>query len=61
MTLPFNMLSRCPVLNVSTGFAGNGMPTGMQIVGRTYDDISVFQVGANYEAATHWERFHPEM
>ncbi len=61
MTLPFNMLSRCPVLNVPTGFAKNGMPTGMQIVGRTYDDISVFQVGANYEQAARWDRFHPEI
>jgi amidase len=61
MTLPFNMLSRCPVLNLPTGFAANGMPTGMQIVGRTYDDISVFQVGASYEAATHWDRIHPQI
>ncbi len=61
MTLPFNMLSRCPVLNVPTGFAANGMPTGKQIVGQTYDDISVFQVGANYEAATHWDHVRPKI
>jgi amidase len=61
MTLPFNMLSRCPVLNVPTGFAANGMPTGMQIVGKTYDDTSVFQLGANYEAAAHWDSCHPEL
>lgn len=61
MTLPFNMLSRCPVLNVPTGFAENGIPTGMQIVGGTYDDTSVFQVGANYETAAHWDRLHPEI
>lgn len=60
MTLPFNMLSRCPVLNVPTGFAKNGMPTGIQIVGKTYNDTRVFQVGANYEAATNWDRWHPE-
>lgn len=61
MTLPFNMLSRCPVLNLPTGFAKNGLPTGMQIVGRTYDDTSVFQIGANYEAATQWDSCHPEL
>ncbi len=27
------------------------MPTGVQIVGRTYEDVSVFQVGAAIEAA----------
>lgn len=50
MTLPFNLFSRCPVLSVPSGLAANGVPTGVQIVGRTYEDISVFQVGAALEA-----------
>ena len=61
MTLPFNMLSRCPVLNVPTGFADNGMPTGMQIVGRTYEDTSVFQIGSQYEEAAQWDCRRPEL
>jgi amidase len=51
MTLPFNMLSRCPVLSVPTGRAGNGVPTGIQIVGRTYSDADVFRAGLAYETA----------
>jgi aspartyl-tRNA(Asn)/glutamyl-tRNA(Gln) amidotransferase subunit A len=51
MTLPFNVFSRCPVLSVPSGLATNGVPTGVQVVGRTYEDISVFQVGAAIEAA----------
>ncbi|MGZ6962536.1 MAG: amidase family protein, partial [Ilumatobacteraceae bacterium] len=51
MTLPFNLFSRCPVLSVPSGLATNGVPTGVQVVGRTYEDISVFQVGAAIEAA----------
>lgn len=49
MTYPFNMLSRCPVMSVPSGFAGNGVPTGVQIVGRTFDDVSVFRVAAELE------------
>jgi amidase len=45
LTVVFNILSRCPVLNVPSGFAANGIPTGVQIVGRTYDDLTPFQVG----------------
>ena len=56
MTYPFNMLSRCPVLNVPSGRASNGVPTGMQIVGPTYEDEVVFQAAAAYEAAT--EKFY---
>jgi Asp-tRNA(Asn)/Glu-tRNA(Gln) amidotransferase A subunit family amidase len=51
MTLPFNLFSRCPVLSVPSGRAANGVPTGVQVVGRTYEDVSVFQVGAAIESA----------
>jgi Asp-tRNA(Asn)/Glu-tRNA(Gln) amidotransferase A subunit family amidase len=54
MTLPFNVLSRCPVLAVPSGFAGNGVPTGIQIVGRTYDDETVFRIGAALEHVQPW-------
>ena len=51
MTTPFNTMSRCPVLSVPTGRAANGVPTGMQIVGRTYSDADVFRAGMAYEKA----------
>jgi Asp-tRNA(Asn)/Glu-tRNA(Gln) amidotransferase A subunit family amidase len=54
MTYPFNILSRCPVLAVPSGRAGNGVPTGVQIVGRAYDDPTVFRVGHAIEAADPW-------
>ena len=54
MTTPFNTLSRCPVLSVPSGFHPNGLPTGIQIVGRTYDDVSVFEIGLAFEQASPW-------
>ena len=54
MTVPFNICSRCPVLSVPSGFASNGVPTGIQIVGRTYDDVSVFRAAAAYERVRPW-------
>jgi amidase len=54
MTYPFNMLSRCPVISVPSGFARNGVPTGIQIVGRTYDDVRVFRAAAAFERASPW-------
>jgi aspartyl-tRNA(Asn)/glutamyl-tRNA(Gln) amidotransferase subunit A len=58
MTLPFNICSRCPVLSVPSGFSRDGVPTGLQIVGRTYDDVSVFRVAATLEQARPW-RYGP--
>ena len=52
MTTPFNMMSRCPVLSVPSGFAANGVPTGLQIVGPTYRDAVVMQAAMAFEAAS---------
>jgi aspartyl-tRNA(Asn)/glutamyl-tRNA(Gln) amidotransferase subunit A len=54
MTVPFNVCSRCPVLSVPSGRASNGVPTGMSVVGRTYDDLTVFQVGRAFEGVQPW-------
>jgi aspartyl-tRNA(Asn)/glutamyl-tRNA(Gln) amidotransferase subunit A len=59
MTHPFNICNRSPVLSVPSGFASNGVPTGIQIVGRTYDDLMVFRAGAAYERVRPWADVHP--
>ncbi len=59
LTPAFNICSRCAVLAVPSGRASNGVPTGVQIVGRTFDDVTVFRVGAAIEAARPWPRLAP--
>lgn len=59
MTYPFNMLSRHPVLAVPSGFSGHGVPTGVQVVGPTFEDARVMQVGAALEAAIGWPAWRP--
>ena len=54
LTYPFNALSQLPVASVPTGFASNGVPTGMQIVGRPYDDVSVFRAALAFEESQPW-------
>ena len=51
---PFNILCRLPVLSIPSGIASNGVPTGVQIVGKPYDDIPVFQVGYHLEQLEPW-------
>jgi len=51
MTTPFNTMSRCPVISMPSGQAKNGVPTGIQIVGRTYSDADVFQAAMAFETA----------
>ena len=54
MTVPFNIASRCPVMSVPSGRAATGVPTGMSIVGKTYDDVTVFRIAAAFEALQPW-------
>ena len=54
MTTPFNMMSRCPVITVPSGFADNGVPTGLQIVGKRFADRSVLEIGAALEPELAW-------
>ena len=49
MTWYFNVFNRCPTLAVPSGFAANDVPTGVQVVARTYDDPAVFRVAAELE------------
>jgi Asp-tRNA(Asn)/Glu-tRNA(Gln) amidotransferase A subunit family amidase len=54
MTLPFNIANRCPVLSVPSGLSRDGVPTGLSVVGRTYDDVTAFRVAAAHEARFRW-------
>ena len=51
MTHQFNMLHNCPVISVPSGHAATNVPTGLQIVGRTWDDARVFKAALAYEKA----------
>lgn len=61
MTYPFNMLSQLPVMSVPSGFASTGAPTGVQIVGRSHDDLSVFRVAAALERERPWNATRPNI
>ena len=51
LTYHFNLLNRYPVLAVPSGRARNNVPTGIQIVGAPFEDVSVFQAAAAYSSA----------
>lgn len=50
-TRPFNFLG-LPALGVPCGFTSNGLPTGYQIVGRSFDEAMLFQAARAYERET---------
>ena len=50
-TIAFNVTGN-PALAIPTGFSQNGLPLGMQIVGRAFDEPTVLRIGAAFETAT---------
>ena len=59
MTCPFNNVAPCPALSVPSGFSGDGLPTGLQIVGRRHDDRAVLEIGAALEPVIDWPSWRP--
>jgi aspartyl-tRNA(Asn)/glutamyl-tRNA(Gln) amidotransferase subunit A len=55
---PFN-LTGSPALAVPTGFASTGLPLSMQIIGKPFDEATVYRVARAYEQATPWTTMHP--
>jgi aspartyl-tRNA(Asn)/glutamyl-tRNA(Gln) amidotransferase subunit A len=59
-TMPFNVTGN-PTLAIPTGFSKSGLPLGMQIVGRAFDEPTVLRIGAAYEAAAGWISKRPSL
>ena len=47
-------LSGCPVANVPAGFSKQGLPMGLQIIGKRHADLACLQLAYAYEQATRW-------
>lgn len=52
-------LAGCPAISVPVGFGANGLPMGMQIIGRPRGDFDVLQLAHAYDQATGWVRHRP--
>jgi Asp-tRNA(Asn)/Glu-tRNA(Gln) amidotransferase A subunit family amidase len=61
MTALFNNVSQCPALSVPSGFTSDGLPTGLQIVGRRFEDLTVLDIGAGLEAVRPWADKRPAL
>ena len=59
-TIPFNQTG-LPALSVCCGFSPSGLPIGMQIVGRPFDEETVLRVGHAYERAAGWYKRRPDL
>lgn len=55
---PFNLTGH-PAISIPSGFATDGLPTGLQIVGRWGAETDVMRLAAVQETARPWAQFRP--
>ena len=58
-TTPFN-LAATPAISLPCGFTPSGLPIGLQLAGRRYDEPTVLRAAWAYEQAAAWHRRRPE-
>ncbi|HWN55668.1 MAG TPA: Asp-tRNA(Asn)/Glu-tRNA(Gln) amidotransferase subunit GatA, partial [Methylomirabilota bacterium] len=59
-TIPVN-LAGLPGVSIPAGFTQTGLPIGLQIIGKAFDEATVLRVARAYEAATSWHERKPEL
>ncbi|MBN8550455.1 MAG: Asp-tRNA(Asn)/Glu-tRNA(Gln) amidotransferase subunit GatA, partial [Deltaproteobacteria bacterium] len=57
-TIPLN-LAGLPGMSLPCGFSNDGLPIGLQLIGKPWDEESIFKVASAYESATEWHKKLP--
>jgi aspartyl-tRNA(Asn)/glutamyl-tRNA(Gln) amidotransferase subunit A len=60
ITQPFN-LTGSPAVAVPCGFARDGLPNGLQPIGRPFDEARLLNLAYAYEQTTPWKDRHPAL
>ena len=60
LTTPINLAGNC-ALSVPCGFASNGMPIGLQVIGDAFEEEKILKVGHAYEQSTEWHKKRPAL
>jgi aspartyl-tRNA(Asn)/glutamyl-tRNA(Gln) amidotransferase subunit A len=54
-------LAGLPALSLPVGFDADGLPVGMQVIGRPFDEATLFRLGHAYQQATDWHTRAPAL
>jgi aspartyl-tRNA(Asn)/glutamyl-tRNA(Gln) amidotransferase subunit A len=60
LTYPFN-LTGLPAISLPCGFDRRGLPIGLQIAGRPFDELTVLRAAHAYERSHEWNKRMPEL
>jgi aspartyl-tRNA(Asn)/glutamyl-tRNA(Gln) amidotransferase subunit A len=55
LTMPFNLTGQ-PACSFPAGFTANGLPIGLQVVGKPFEEATVLRIAHAYQQLTDWHR-----
>ena len=59
-TIPVNLAGTC-AMSLPCGFSAAGLPIGMQLIGKPFDEATVLNTAHAFEQATEWHKRRPEL
>ncbi|MEM4566342.1 MAG: amidase [Archaeoglobaceae archaeon] len=59
-TYPFNFTG-LPSASIPAGFSKDGLPIGMQITGRKYEDLAVLRISKAFQEVAPWQKVKPKI
>ena len=54
-------LAGLPGISIPCGFTGGGLPIGLQLIGRPFDEAGLLSIARHYEQAHDWHAQHPAL
>ena len=58
-TIPANLAGTC-AMSLPCGFSANGLPIGLQLIGKPFDEATLLRTAHAFEQATEWHQRKPE-
>lgn len=56
--IPYDLIG-FPAISLPCGLSASGLPVGLQIAGRAFDEVTILRVASSYEQSTTWHAAHP--
>ena len=59
-TIPVNLAGTC-AMSLPCGFSAAGLPIGVQLIGKPFDEATILHTAYAFEQATEWHKRRPEL